>query len=135
MKITKSRLKRLIKEELHMLGSLEIENNFIRKNLAHLVDIEALEEEQDWGGEGRRFDTDQMRSDFPLDSVEKLTDDHIEVAIRDAIEEDEDVDAFSAMSTMVVDMSNAEAVQEALEEDIDELWKVWEADAKSEFGF
>ena len=32
MKITKSRLKQIIKEELQMLGSLEVENNFVKKN-------------------------------------------------------------------------------------------------------
>ncbi len=32
MKITKSRLKQIIKEELQMLGSLEVESNFVKKN-------------------------------------------------------------------------------------------------------
>ena len=32
MRITKSRLKQLIKEELALMGSLEIEENFVKKN-------------------------------------------------------------------------------------------------------
>jgi len=32
MKLTKSRLKQLIKEELALMGSLEVEENFVKKN-------------------------------------------------------------------------------------------------------
>ena len=32
MKLTKSKLKRIIKEELSLMGSLEIEENFVKKN-------------------------------------------------------------------------------------------------------
>jgi len=32
MKLTKSKLKQIIKEELSLLGTLEIEENFIKKN-------------------------------------------------------------------------------------------------------
>ena len=32
MKLTKSKLKQIIKEELSLMGSLEIENNFAKKN-------------------------------------------------------------------------------------------------------
>ena len=124
MKITKTRLKQIIKEELQMLGSLEIENNFIKKyNLT----------EQDWGGEGRRFNTDQMRSDLPLDSYENLSGDRIEVAVRDAIHNDEDLDAFAAAETMVTDMSNKDAVMAALEDDIESYWKTWEKEANSPY--
>tara|TARA_R110002020_G_scaffold196853_1_gene397831 strand:- start:704 stop:964 length:261 start_codon:yes stop_codon:yes gene_type:complete len=32
MKLTKSKLKQIIKEELSLMGSLEIEENFVKKN-------------------------------------------------------------------------------------------------------
>jgi len=45
MKLTKSKLKRIIKEELSLMGSLEIEENFVKKNDIQL-DEETEEEFQ-----------------------------------------------------------------------------------------
>ena len=46
MRITKSRLKQLIKEELALMGSLEIEENFVKKN-----NIQIHEEDSNEGHE------------------------------------------------------------------------------------
>ncbi len=43
MKLTKSKLKELIKEELALMGALEVENNFIKKH-DHDLNEEASDE-------------------------------------------------------------------------------------------
>ena len=47
MKLTKSKLKQIIKEELSLLGSLDIEENFVKKNEIQLNEGPRTQEEMD----------------------------------------------------------------------------------------
>jgi len=108
MKITQSRLKQIITEELSL--------------------YKFYDEEKDWGATGNRFDAAKLRSNFPLESTENLTDDHIEVAIRDAIHDGGDMEDFANKETMVSGMSNAEAIKLSLGDSVKDLWQTWSED-------
>ena len=114
MKISKTKLEQIIKEELREALDLKM--------------LKFYDEEKDWGRPGNRFDASKLRSDFPLNSIEKLTDDHIEVATRDAIYDDEYLNHFAKNETMVSGMSNAKAIKLALEDDVEDLWRIWAED-------
>ena len=114
MKISRNRLKQIIKEEL--------------SEALDLKTFKFYDEEKDWGRAGNRFDAARLRSDFPLGSAENLTDDHIEVAIRDAIYDDEYLNNFAKNETMVSGMSNAKAIKLSLEGDVEDLWQTWSED-------
>ena len=113
MRITQLKLKEIIKEEVREAINLDM--------------LKYYDEEKEWGA--GRFETSDLRYEMAkgkIKSPEELTDDHIEVAIRDAIHDDEDVADFAAARTMIPGVSNADAVQAALGNNVEEMWAVWE---------
>ena len=88
MKITKLKLKQIIKEEM----------------------ISILNENKDWGAYGDRFYADDFRLTEPLDSLDDIEEDHIEVAIRDAIDDRDIPESFANKSTLVSGKTNAEVI-------------------------
>lgn len=112
MEFKKAYLKQIIKEELREALDLNM--------------LKHYDEEKDWGSEGNRFDTARLRSQFPLPSDEALEDDHVEVAIRDAIHDGKDVEEFANESTLVQGVSNAEVVYNIFGDDVKNLWRSWE---------
>jgi len=112
MKITQSKLNQVIKEELREILDLKM--------------LKYHDEEKDWGAKGDRFDTAKLRSQLPLHTVEDVEDDHIEVAIRDAIYDDMDVDEFAESGTLVSGIDNRSTISTVLGNSVEELWKSWE---------
>ena len=72
------------------------------------------------------------------DPLENLTDDHIEVAIRDAILDGGDMEDFAKKETMVSGISNAKAIKLSLESDepaenvVKDLWQAWSEDSEDD---
>jgi len=110
MKVAKDRLKEIITEELSRF-------------------YDAGGEGPDWGR--GRYNTHQYRSQMPLNSLEELEDDHVEVAIRDAIHNDEDLERFEKEETMVKGYTNAEALAQTLEDTVQRWWSSWEDDPET----
>lgn len=104
MKITKNKLKEIITEELSL--------------------YKFYDADKDWGGE--RYNTALYRSQLPLDSLDDLEDDHVELAVRDALHDaDIDLEGFKNSETLVKGLTNAEAVAKTLGDDLGKWWQSW----------